>query len=210
MKKRFTKEQIIGFLREAETDLQIKDTCRKHGFSEASHHLWRGKFGSMSVSDAKRLKGLEAEYARLNKPLAEQVFENDVIKAPCEGNGGRTGPLDVGAEDGREGIERAACACRGAHARQCTALRAQVRPQRGTARAYGCAGAPTPTLWHGHDLSEAATERFCCELQACRAPVPGSGTTGAMQEAQDGAGRRAPPVAAAIICQRSVVDGFRI
>lgn len=80
MKKRFSEEQIIGFLREAEGGLPVKDLCRRHGFSEASYYLWRSRFGGMSVSDAKRLKDLEAENARLKKLLAEQIFENDVIK----------------------------------------------------------------------------------------------------------------------------------
>ncbi|MBN5170880.1 IS3 family transposase [Stenotrophomonas maltophilia] len=80
MKKRFSEEQIIGFLREAEAGLPVKDLCRRHGFSEASYYLWRSKFGGMSVPDAKRLKELEAENTRLKKLLAEQVFENDVIK----------------------------------------------------------------------------------------------------------------------------------
>ena len=64
MKKRFSEEQIIGFLREAEGGLPVKDLCRRHGFSEASYYLWRSKFGGMSVSDAERLKELEAENAR--------------------------------------------------------------------------------------------------------------------------------------------------
>ena len=59
MKKRFTEAQIIGFLREAEAGLPVKNLCRRHGFSEASYYLWRSKFGGMSVSDAKRLKELE-------------------------------------------------------------------------------------------------------------------------------------------------------
>ena len=80
MKKRFSEEQIIGFLREVEGGLPVKDLCRRHGFSEASYYLWRSRFGGMSVSDAKRLKDLEAENARLKKLLAEQIFENDVIK----------------------------------------------------------------------------------------------------------------------------------
>ncbi len=80
MKKRFTEEQIIGFLREAEAGMPIKDLCRRHGFSEASYYLWRSKFGDMSVPDAKQLKDLEAENTRLKKLPAEQVFENDVIK----------------------------------------------------------------------------------------------------------------------------------
>ncbi len=74
MKKRFTEEQIIGFLREAEAGLPVKDLCRRHGFSEASYYLWRSKFGGMSVPDAKRLKELEAENTRLKKLLAEQML----------------------------------------------------------------------------------------------------------------------------------------
>ena len=80
MKKRFTEEQIIGFLREAESGLPIKDLCRRHGFSEASYYLWRSKFGGMSVPDAKRLKELESENARLKKLLAESMLENEAVR----------------------------------------------------------------------------------------------------------------------------------
>ena len=59
MKKRFTEEQIIGFLCAAETGLLVAELCRRHGFVEATYYLWRNKFGGMSVSDAKRLKVLE-------------------------------------------------------------------------------------------------------------------------------------------------------
>ena len=80
MKKRFTEEQIIGFLREAEAGLPIKELCRRHGFSEASYYLWRSKFGGMSISDAKRLKELESENTRLKKLLAEAMLENEVTR----------------------------------------------------------------------------------------------------------------------------------
>jgi putative transposase len=80
MKKRYSDEQIIGFLREAESGIKIKDLCRRHGFSEASFYAWRSKFGGMDVSDAKRLKALEAENAKLKKLLAESMLENEVTK----------------------------------------------------------------------------------------------------------------------------------
>lgn len=80
MKKLFTDEQIIGLLREADAGVAEAELCRRHGFSAASYYLWRSKFGGMSVPDAKRLKELEAENTRLKKLLAEQMFENDVIK----------------------------------------------------------------------------------------------------------------------------------
>jgi putative transposase len=80
MKKRFTEEQIIGFLREADAGLPVKDLCRRHGFSEASYYLWKSKFGGMTVSDAKKLKQLETENARLKKLLAETLLEAQVTK----------------------------------------------------------------------------------------------------------------------------------
>jgi putative transposase len=79
-REEFTEEQIIGFLREVEAGMPVKEMCRKHAFSEASYYLWRSKFGGMSVPDAKRLKELETENGRLKKLLAEQVLENEVIK----------------------------------------------------------------------------------------------------------------------------------
>ena len=80
VKKRFSDEQIIGFLREAEAGVAVKDLCRRHGFSEASYYLWRSKFGGMSVPDAKRLRELETENTRLKKLLAESLLENEVTR----------------------------------------------------------------------------------------------------------------------------------
>jgi len=80
VKKRFSEEQIIGFLREAEAGMAVKDLCRKHGLSEASYYLWRSKFGGTTVPEAKRLKELEAENARLKKLLAESMLENEIIR----------------------------------------------------------------------------------------------------------------------------------
>jgi putative transposase len=80
VKKRFTEEQIIGFLKEAERGMPVKELCRKHGFSDASFYLWRSKYGGMDVSDAKRLKALELENARLKRLLAESMLENEVTR----------------------------------------------------------------------------------------------------------------------------------
>ena len=70
-KSRHTEEQIIGYLKQAEAGLPIKELCRKGGFSEATFYNWRAKFGGMDVSDARRLKELEGENAKLKKLLAE-------------------------------------------------------------------------------------------------------------------------------------------
>ncbi len=80
MKKRYTEEQIIGFLGEADKGIALKELCRKHGFSEASYYLWRSKYGGMDVSDAKRLKALEVENTRLKRLLADAMLENEVTK----------------------------------------------------------------------------------------------------------------------------------
>jgi putative transposase len=80
VKKRFTEEQIIGFLREVEAGVTVKDLCRRKGFSPASFYQWRAKFGGMSVPDAKRLKTLEAENGRLKKLVAELMLETEVTR----------------------------------------------------------------------------------------------------------------------------------
>ena len=80
MKKRYTEEQIIGFLREADAGLPVKELCRKHGFSEGSYYAWKAKFGGMNVSDAQRLKTLEAENTKLKKLLANSMLEIDAMR----------------------------------------------------------------------------------------------------------------------------------
>ena len=80
MKKRYTEEQIIGFLKEADKGVPVKELCRKHGFSEPSYYAWRSKYGGMDVSDAKKLKALEVENSRLKKLLADAMLENEVTK----------------------------------------------------------------------------------------------------------------------------------
>jgi putative transposase len=91
MKRRFTETQIVGFLREVDAGLPVKDLCRKRGFSEASYYLWRSKFGGMSVSDAKRLKELEIENTRLKKLLAESLLENEVTREVLRKNQNQSG-----------------------------------------------------------------------------------------------------------------------
>lgn len=76
VKKRYSEEQIIGFLKEANAGIPIKGLCRRDGFSEDSYDLWRSKFGGMDVADAKRLKVLEVENAQLKKLLAEFLFRD--------------------------------------------------------------------------------------------------------------------------------------
>ena len=85
MKRQFTEEQIIGFLREADAGLPVIELCRKHGFSEASYYAWKAKFGGMNVSDAQRLKALEAENTKLKKLLANSMLEIDAMREVLKG-----------------------------------------------------------------------------------------------------------------------------
>jgi putative transposase len=78
--KRFTEEQIIGILKQAQAGMKIVDLCRMHGISDATFYNWRSKYGGMEVSDAKRLKDLEAENRRLKQMLADTMLENQAIK----------------------------------------------------------------------------------------------------------------------------------
>ena len=84
---RFTEEQIIGILREQEAGLSTSDVCRKHGISSATFYKWKAKFGGLDVSDAKRLKSLEDENAKLKKLLAEAMLDNAMLKDIAAKNG---------------------------------------------------------------------------------------------------------------------------
>ncbi|PSU11134.1 IS3 family transposase [Photobacterium ganghwense] len=81
MKKRFNEQQIIAILKEAEAGLPVKELCRKHNISDATFYLWRKKYAGMDVSDARRLKALEDENAKLKKLLAESMLDVDALKA---------------------------------------------------------------------------------------------------------------------------------
>ena len=79
-RSRFTEQQIIGILREQEAGMKTADVCRKHGISEATFYKYKAKFGGMEVSEAKRLKALEDENAKLKKLLAEAMLDNAMLK----------------------------------------------------------------------------------------------------------------------------------
>ena len=77
---RFTEEQIIGMLREQEAGAKTADVCRKYGISRATFYKWKAKYGGLEVSDAKRLKALEHENAKLKKLLAEAELDKAMLK----------------------------------------------------------------------------------------------------------------------------------
>jgi len=79
-KSRFSEEQIIAILREQEAGNPTADVCRRHGISGATFYKWKAKYGGLEVSDAKRLKSLEDENAKLKKLLAEAMLDNAILK----------------------------------------------------------------------------------------------------------------------------------
>jgi putative transposase len=79
-KSRFTAEQIIGFLKEAEAGMPVSELCRRHAFSDATFYKWRAKYGGMQADEAKRLRDLETENTRLKKLLAEAHLDIEALK----------------------------------------------------------------------------------------------------------------------------------
>jgi putative transposase len=79
-RSRFTEEQVIGILREQEAGVATAEVCRKHGISETTFYKWKAKYGGMEVSEARRLKALEDENAKLKRLLAEAMLDNVMLK----------------------------------------------------------------------------------------------------------------------------------
>lgn len=78
--KRFTEQQIIGVLKESEAGAKTKELCRKHGIAETTFYNWKAKFGGMTVSEARRLKELEAENSKLKRLLADAELDKAALK----------------------------------------------------------------------------------------------------------------------------------
>ena len=79
-KQRFTEEHIIAVLKEQEAGAKAADLCRRHGISEATFYNWKAKYGGMEVSEAKRLKALEEENAKLKNLIAEQMLDTAALR----------------------------------------------------------------------------------------------------------------------------------
>lgn len=87
-KSRFSESQIVAILKEADAGMKVRELCRKHGISDATYYKWKSKYGGMEASDLKRVRGLEAENAKLKRMYAELALENtamkDLIKKSCK------------------------------------------------------------------------------------------------------------------------------
>lgn len=85
-RKRYSEEQIIRILQEAESGVKTADLCRKYGMSDATFYNWKAKYGGLSVNEARRLKTLEDENRRLKKIVGDQALDIDALKAVLEKN----------------------------------------------------------------------------------------------------------------------------
>ena len=79
-RSRYTEEQIIGILQEQEAGAPVAELCRKHGMSDATFYTWKSKYGGLEVSEAKRLRALETENAKLKRLLADAMLDNAALK----------------------------------------------------------------------------------------------------------------------------------
>jgi len=84
-KTRYSEEQIVSILKQAEAGVKVRDLCRKHGFSDATFYNWRSRYGGMEVSDVRKLRELEAENAKLKKLLAEAMLDIEALKVVARG-----------------------------------------------------------------------------------------------------------------------------
>jgi len=86
-RSRYTEEQIIGILQQQEAGTPVTELCRKHGMSDATFYTWKSKYGGLGVSEAKRLRALEAENAKLKRLLADAMLDNAALKDLLGKNG---------------------------------------------------------------------------------------------------------------------------
>ena len=108
-RKRFTEEQIIGVLKESEAGAKTDDICRRHGISSATFYSWRKKFGGMEVGDAKKLRALEAETAKLKRIVADQMLDMSAMKDLLQKHWSAHGEAtSCGLSDDRAWVQRAA------------------------------------------------------------------------------------------------------
>jgi putative transposase len=105
--KRFSEEQIIAVLRESEAGAKTKELCRRHGISEATFYNWKAKYAGMTVSEARRLKELEAENSKLKRLLADAELDKAALKIFSAENGEPAGE----ARSGHGANERAQLRC---------------------------------------------------------------------------------------------------
>jgi putative transposase len=84
--KRFSEEQIIGILKEAEAGVALGDLTRKHGICEGTYYRWKAKYGGLELSDAKRLRQLEQENARLKRLLADALLDKEILQEALRRN----------------------------------------------------------------------------------------------------------------------------
>ena len=171
-RSRFSEEQIIAVLREQEAGVPTADVCRKHGISTATFCAWKAKFGGMDVSEAKRLRSLEDENAKLKRLLADAMLDNVALKDLLSKNGdARRQAGSCRPSHGDLRVERGARACQVIRAdrkrvryRSCRPadadLRRRLRELAGEQRRFGYRRLHVLLRHEGHGLNRKKTQRL--------------------------------------------------
>ena len=206
-RNRFSEEQIIGILKEAEAGAKKQALCRQHGISEQTFYRWRAKYGGLRVSEAKKLKGLETENRKLKQLLAEAHLDNAALKELLSKTGkARCTPSSCDPSGRAWDVEPAAgLSARGsppvgsqspapAWERCCTARAAESR---------GCGVSP---IWLQDAARNVEDRRAGCEPEEDVPDLSGGATPGAAQAAQTPARPRPMPLAPARCPESAVVE----
>lgn len=204
MKRRFTEEQIIGLLREADAGLPLKELCRKHGFSEPSYYAWKAKFGGMKVSDAQRLKALRPKTASSSAFSRTPCWRLTRCARCCRENSGHDGTARGSARVQGSEPERTYGVEAGGHQRQRPALPTSRRRQQQAARAPEGARRPAPPPRLPNAARQADPSGLGHQRQTYLPAVPGRRPHGAPASTQEAVRPRAAAAAATEPAQRGV------
>lgn len=172
-RSRFSEEQIIGILKEHQAGLSAKELCRRHGVSDATFYKWRSKYGGMEVSDAKKLKALEAKNAKLKKLLAEQMMDVSTLKEML----GKTFEARLAAQCcdlGHEGeaIQPETGMCLGWDRSTCLPAHIQAPSGYCSAGPFEGAVVRATAVWISAAAYPAPTRRLACELEEAVSDLP--------------------------------------
>jgi putative transposase len=207
--KRYSEEQIIAILNEAEAGAPVAELCRKHGMSDASFYNWRAKYGGMTVSEAKRLKHLEEENRKLKKLLAETMLEKtaleDLVKISCKPAERRRLAGYLMTRHGPS--QRTVCRLLKLH-RTTARYQSSRPPGREDPETLAGAGAPLSSLRVSTLAPSVTTGGLHPESQENVSVVPGRRPAGTPAQAETAYGGGTFPDPGAGVNQPSLVDGF--
>ena len=208
--KRFSDEQVIGVLKEHEAGAKVDDICRRHAISSATFYTWRKKYGGMEASDAKRLRELGAENAKLKRIVADQVLDMSAMKELLEKHWQAHGEeKSRGLSDDGERAQRAAGLPDHRPRPLGAAISTATEERRGAGHSDEGASLGEPALWLSAPACDAASRRARPEPQADLPPLHGRGPAGPHEETTKAASPGSHRAPGAGTADAALVHGFR-